>query len=70
MWALEQAGLCGGCGLPLEETTDPANEELYETQAIRCFACRAKSRHASDFHSSKGTETGGLLLKVWRRVVG
>jgi hypothetical protein len=67
-WQAEQASLCGGCGLPLAETTDPANEYAYETEALRCFACRAKHRLADDFKGGGG-ETGGLLLRVWRAVV-
>lgn len=43
-WALAdlqvQDGLCGSCGLPLEETTDPDNEFAYVAdEPARCHAC-------------------------------
>lgn len=35
-----QAGLCPGCGLPLEETTDPASEGAYVAlEPLKCHGC-------------------------------
>jgi hypothetical protein len=38
-WQAEQRSKCGGCGNPLDETSDPANVRLYEAQEIHCQAC-------------------------------
>lgn len=56
-WALadqqEQANKCpGGCGLPLDETTDPANEGAYEAPLpVRCFACTTLAARQGEYEN-------------------
>jgi hypothetical protein len=47
----EQASKCSsGCGLPLDETTDPANEGAYEAPLpTRCFACTTLSARQAEY---------------------
>jgi hypothetical protein len=44
-WKAEQRSHCGGCGNPLDETSDPANTRLYEAQEIHCQACAVLTWH-------------------------
>jgi hypothetical protein len=47
-WSDRQRSLCGGCGHPLGETTDPANEGVYEaTHILVCDACAARDAAVS-----------------------
>lgn len=43
-WQEDKASRCGGCGHPLDETTDPDAEEAYRVHTIRCHACTARDR--------------------------
>ena len=38
-----EADACPGCGGSLVETTDPANEDRWEGQVVRCHRCKARS---------------------------
>lgn len=40
-WQAEDADRCSGCGHPMTETLDPANEEAYVGHAVVCHSCRA-----------------------------
>ncbi|WP_214327843.1 hypothetical protein [Nonomuraea sediminis] len=43
----EQEGVCPGCGLPLEETTDPDNEGAYVAlEPLRCHGCAPRTAKA------------------------
>ncbi len=45
-----EAGLCGGCGHPLVETTDPLMEGRYKPDgAVECFMCRATSIGSKEY---------------------
>ncbi|MBB4702249.1 hypothetical protein BJ982_003793 [Sphaerisporangium siamense] len=58
-WKQEQAGLCPGCKLPLEETTDPANDGRYRVPpATRCFACTP----LAEAHKEYAASAPGVLL--------
>ena len=47
---LYEAGLCDGCGHPLEETTRAENSEAYVAKApVRCHRCTAQV-HAAEEH--------------------
>ena len=39
---LEDAKCPCGCGQPIDESTDPANEDAYQGHAVRCFAGQAR----------------------------
>lgn len=57
-----KAGECpGGCGLPLEETTDPANEGAYEAPLpTRCHACTSLEHQKTEYEKNPP----GLLFQV------
>lgn len=46
-WIEYDDSLCSGCKLPRSETFDPANEEAYDVEALRCHACGAREFKAS-----------------------
>lgn len=42
---LERVGACEGCGMPLDETTDPANEGAYvAAEPVKCHGCAPVTR--------------------------
>ncbi|RCG31990.1 hypothetical protein DQ384_05460 [Sphaerisporangium album] len=62
-WKHEQDCKCPGCKLPLDETTDPANNGLYEVPLpVRCFACTPLAKAHADYAESDP----GLLLHAER----
>lgn len=62
-WQALTTGDCSGCGQPLAESFDPANEGEYDVSALRCHACTAKDRHRAEFEEAGG-EMAGLFLSV------
>ena len=67
-WALaltlEENEVCGGCGQPLAECTDPRNEfGVYQASVWRCHACTAKDAEGEKYKEAKP----GLYLSVRRR---
>lgn len=64
-WALalvvEEGDECPGCHGQLEETTDPANEDRYRAEGIRCFRCYAQQIEMRAFHKD-GDPTGLLIM--------
>lgn len=68
-WALaqmrEENGRCpGGCGFPLDETTNPANVGTYEApQPVRCLACEALAERQMEY--KEGTD--GLRFHVRKK---
>jgi hypothetical protein len=48
-WQGEQDVTCRGCGHPIDETTDPDNEGLYEAHQVTCLACEVMRRRAATF---------------------
>lgn len=69
-WALAllqvEAETCAGCGQPLGETTDPALEEAWRAEVIRCHACATASRQAEAFQTGGGSPHGAHVT-VHRR---
>ncbi|MFC6080914.1 hypothetical protein [Sphaerisporangium aureirubrum] len=58
-WRQEQAGKCPGCGLQLEETTNPANDGRYVVPLpVRCFACTP----IAEAHTIYAKSPPGLLI--------
>lgn len=47
-----EASLCTGCGHPLAETTDPAAEEAYVAEAMRCHRCTAAEQEAESYRDN------------------
>lgn len=46
-------GLCGGCGQPLVESTDPDNEGRYVASLPhRCHACTALGHRMDEYQNS------------------
>lgn len=45
-YSIHKAGLHKDCGHPLDESTDPANEDAYEVvdDEVTCYACAAWER--------------------------
>ncbi|MGW4663176.1 hypothetical protein [Streptosporangium sandarakinum] len=70
-WALaqmrEEANRCrGGCGMPLDETTDPANASIYEAPPpVRCRACATLAERQAEYKE----DTDGLMFHVRRKDV-
>ena len=61
-WQDDQAAKCpGGCGQYMDECLDPASEEQWTAAAVRCHACRSRSREVSRFEDG-----AGLLASVSR----
>ena len=61
-----EAGLCGGCHAPLEETTAPEAEDAYEAGlAVRCHRCTESAR-ASEFYA-ESPQPSALMIPVRRR---
>lgn len=54
VWQSEVSLVCSGCGLPSDETTDPANEGAYSVHKIVCHACAARDRKAADSTTNHG----------------
>jgi hypothetical protein len=69
-WALALLAVedeaCRGCGQPLDQSTDPALEEAWTAEVIRCHACAAAGRHAEQFQKAGG-EPHGANVHVHRR---
>lgn len=62
--AEEQAALCPGCGLPLDETTHPDSEGEYESPLpTRCFACTSLEVRKAEYKE----KPEALLFAVHRR---
>ena len=53
-WADWKASLCVGCGLPRDETFDPATDDSYDVEVFQCHACAARERKA--YNRSLNTE--------------
>lgn len=48
-----EAGLCSGCRQPLEQTTDPGNEDAYWwSSAIRCHRCTALDQASGPYRDA------------------
>lgn len=69
-WALAllqvEAELCRGCGQPIGESTDPALEELWRAEVIRCHACATAGRHIESWQK-EGGDAHGANVHVIRR---
>lgn len=48
---------CPGCGQPIVDAYDPANERRYDVHKPICFACRARERAS---HAAHRSETEGV----------
>ncbi|PJN24065.1 hypothetical protein [Kitasatospora sp. CB02891] len=69
-WALAllqvEGEACRGCGQSVADSTDPALEEMWRADVIRCHACAAAGREMADFqHGSK--DVHGAYAHVSRR---
>ena len=61
-----EAGLCGGCGHPLSETTAADAEDQYEAGlAVRCHRCTASAR-AGDFYA-ESPQPSALMIPIHKR---
>jgi hypothetical protein len=65
----EEGDECPGCGHPLEESTDAANEFVYRAASRQCHVCATRDRAVR--RTARGGEqaTDGLLWTV-RRIDG
>lgn len=68
-WALaahfNDLDTCGGCGQPLSESRDPANEYGYTTEPMRCHACASMARTSRKFlDGGTGAVADGLTFHV------
>lgn len=61
----EKAMTCPGCGLPRDETMDPAAERHYRSRALRCHACAAREREHQKF-AKNPHDAGGLFFTTER----
>lgn len=56
-WQSIEDGKCPcGCGYPVDESTDPANENLFDGHTRRCFAGKAREAALQSVD-----DTAGLL---------
>lgn len=58
--------MCQGCGHPVGESTDPALEEAWQAEIVRCHACSAASRKADGWHEAGG-DSHGINVRVSRK---
>lgn len=69
-WALAlaevEADQCPGCSRPWSEVSDPAAEDTYQAEVMRCHACSASARHVNAYQQSGGT-TEGLHVNITKR---
>ncbi|WP_263165394.1 hypothetical protein [Streptomyces sp. SCSIO ZS0520] len=61
-----EADACPECGQPWGEATDPASEEAYRAELIRCHAC-STSASAVRAYQDKGGKTEGLHVHIEKR---
>lgn len=57
---------CPGCGGNLAETTDPASERAYESDAIRCHKCTAQAVAAVPFQQDHNVTAPHAILYTTR----
>jgi len=65
----ERGLLCGGCGIPRDESM--ADENLgpvpdYHAEAWRCRACHAKDVKAAEIAGAEANPLGGMYFAVTR----
>ena len=58
LWAREDALRCSGCGLPVDETTQPGRDNAYEAVPVACHACAARDRADAAWREQKGDRAG------------
>lgn len=58
-WIDYLASLCKGCGQPLAECMDEANDGRYETVPVHCFACAARDAENRDVAKARRSESYG-----------
>ena len=65
-WKVAQDQTCENCGGDLTETTNPANEFIYDASAWICFGCQAIKRRADVFYETrpKSTDPRWVLSKI------
>lgn len=54
---------CPGCGLPRDETMLKEAQFAYEASAIRCHACAARDRAASQY-TAQEHDSAGLMFTI------
>lgn len=58
----EEDARCGRCGEPLDESTNPANENAYRARLITCFSCAVIDKERDEI---AGETTGpGLQIHI------
>lgn len=60
-WQAYKDSLCSGCGLPRVESFDPANQERYDVEVLRCFACRERERTAFNRNAARDNGSPPLM---------
>lgn len=69
-WALAllavEDEVCRGCGQPVADSTDPALEEMWRAEVIRCHACATAGREAAAFQHDSADQHG-INVRVHRR---
>ena len=63
-----ESGLCGDCGHPLAETTQPEAEFAYDASITKCHACLAGAQRVAAYQEDGG-KTEGLKIAVFRREI-
>lgn len=62
---VHEDSLCKGCGVPMDESMDPANERHYHTDLpVRCHACTAYERAREKVAEAKYPQPGALRLRL------
>ena len=65
-WQAEQDRKCSGCGLPLDETTSPEAEDLFDAELWKCHSCAPAARRL-ELHRRDGGDLAGMQARIIRR---
>lgn len=67
--AVYEADLCAGCGHPMSESMDPANERRYHAPPPhRCHACTAIELRSAEYEKAQQPRALRFTVDLIRRV--
>lgn len=67
-WQTRRDRRCGGCGQPLDESTDPDRRDAYEAHQLHCGGCAAIARGERRLSESAGQDRTAHDGVKWRVV--
>lgn len=66
-WQANEALRCGGCGLPLDETINPAEAAAWVAEPVVCNGCSARERKASSMNDGDKRMPAGTKFRLRNR---